>query len=129
MDRATMKHVLLLSGALLLCTSLLLLQPAWSTGRALPEYAAQTGEPCSTCHVSPSGGGPRGPRGLAWVASGKTSTVPDLIQSLELLGVKLSTASSYYLAAGTPVSEAEAPRTSSVLGPSISRWLSQYDGN
>src|SRR5512143_3307118 len=102
MDRTAMKHILLLSGALLLCTSLLFVAPTWSAGRALPEYAAQTGEPCSTCHVSPSGGGPRGPRGLAWVASGKTSTVPDLLQSLELLGVKLSTASSYYMAAGAP---------------------------
>jgi hypothetical protein len=34
--------------------------------QALPEYSAQVGEPCSSCHISPSGGGPRGPRGQAW---------------------------------------------------------------
>lgn len=124
-----MKHILLLSGALLLCASLLFLAPTWSTSSALPEHAAQTGEPCSTCHVSPSGGGPRGPRGLAWVASGKKSTVPDLMQSLELLGVNLSTASSYYVAAGGPAPDVEPLNVTSVQGPSIFRWLSQYDGN
>ncbi len=63
----------------------------WPLGNvlALPEYSAQTGEPCATCHVSPSGGGPRAPRGQAWIADGKPSTVPDLLLALELLGVDL----------------------------------------
>jgi hypothetical protein len=45
---------------------------------ALPEYSVQTGEPCASCHVSPSGGGVRTPRGQAWVAEERPSTVPDL---------------------------------------------------
>ena len=64
---------------------------AWSASdvSALPEYSAQTGEPCATCHISPSGGGPRSPRGQAWIADEKPGTVPDLLSSLELLGVSL----------------------------------------
>ncbi|MEK6256855.1 MAG: hypothetical protein N2C13_06005, partial [Chloroflexota bacterium] len=36
------------------------------SAHALPEFADRTGEPCSTCHVSPGGGGPRTLRGLLW---------------------------------------------------------------
>lgn len=52
----------------------------WSAipGHALPEYANRTGEPCSTCHVSPGGGGPRTLRGLLWAARGKPDKVPDM---------------------------------------------------
>ena len=57
--------------------------------QALPEYSSQTGEPCATCHVSPSGGGSRTPRGQAWIAAEKPGTVPDLLSSLELLGASL----------------------------------------
>ncbi len=60
------------------------------TSRALPEYSAQTGEPCATCHISPSGGGPRTLRGQAWVGAGKPGAVPDVATSLELLGVHLT---------------------------------------
>ena len=42
---------------------------------ALPEYSEQTGEPCAGCHISPSGGGLRTPRGQAWVASAKPGAV------------------------------------------------------
>jgi mono/diheme cytochrome c family protein len=45
---------------------------------ALPEYAARTGQPCATCHVSPAGGGPRTLRGLLWVAQGRPDEVPPL---------------------------------------------------
>jgi len=48
------------------------------TTRALPDYAARTGEPCATCHINPAGGGPRNQRGLLWVAAGKPDKVPPL---------------------------------------------------
>ncbi len=122
-----MKYFLILFGALLLCVSLLLGTP--SSTKALPEYAAQTGEPCATCHVSPSGGGPRTPRGLAWVALGKTGNVPDLTQSLEILGVKLSVDSAYYTVANSQVQAAEVLNAAPAQGQKLFRWLSQHDGN
>ncbi|RME73719.1 MAG: cytochrome c [Chloroflexi bacterium] len=45
---------------------------------ALPEFAARTGEPCATCHVSPGGGGPRTLRGMLWAARGRPDQVPQL---------------------------------------------------
>ena len=45
---------------------------------ALPEYVNRTGEPCSTCHVNPGGGGPRTLRGLLWAAQGRPEQVPQL---------------------------------------------------
>jgi len=124
-----MKHFLILIGGVLICASLLLLLPPHTTTQALPEYAAQTGEPCSTCHLSPSGGGARGPRGQAWVASSKPGAVPDLMQSLELLGVELSVDPAYFMAADSQVQEAEALNVSPSQGQKLFRWLSQYDGN
>ena len=124
-----MKKFLILLGALLLCTSLLLALGTTSTAQALPEYAAQTGEPCSSCHVSPSGGGPRGPRGQAWVASDKPGAVPDLMASLELLGVEFSVDQTYFTEAASQVQEAEALKVSPLQSQKIFRWLSQYDGN
>jgi len=124
-----MKKILILLGALLLCTSLLLALGTTSTAQALPEYAAQTGEPCSSCHISPSGGGPRGPRGQAWVASDKPGAVPDLMASLELLGVEFSVDQTYFTEAASQVQEAEALKVSPVQSRKIFRWLSQYDGN
>lgn len=58
--------------------------------QALPEYSAQTGETCASCHISPSGGGARTPRGQGWIADGKPGTVPDLLSALDLLGVHLT---------------------------------------
>ena len=124
-----MKKILILLGALLLCTSLLLALGTTSTAQALPEYAAQTGEPCSSCHISPSGGGPRGPRGQAWVASDKPGAVPDLMASLELLGVEFSVDQTYFTEAASQVQEAEALKVSPVQSQKLFRWLSQYDGN
>ena len=63
-----MKQFLILFGSLLLAgASVLALVPSFKPGEALPEYSAQTGEPCATCHVSPSGGGPPRP---AWAGLG-----------------------------------------------------------
>jgi mono/diheme cytochrome c family protein len=56
----------------------LLLFSAFPVAHALPEYATRTGEPCSTCHVNPAGGGPRTVRGNLWVAAGKPDKVPPL---------------------------------------------------
>ncbi len=73
---------------ILVVAAVIVLLPA-KEAQALPEYAAQTGETCAACHISPSGGGARTPRGQGWIAAEKPGTVPDLLTSLELLGVKL----------------------------------------
>ena len=85
-----MKRVLFL-GCLFVILAVFLAFLTWPTDevQALPEYSAQTGEPCATCHISPSGGGPRTPRGQAWIADEKPGTVPNLLSALELLGVNL----------------------------------------
>ena len=124
-----MQRFLIFFGSLLLISALFLALIPNSSANALPEYASQTGEPCASCHVSPSGGGPRGPRGQAWVASGKPSTVPDTLQSLELLGVELSVDPAYFTATGLEVQTPEAPETTSGQEQPLYRWLSQYDGN
>jgi hypothetical protein len=128
MDKIAMKHFLFLFCALLLCMTLLVWVPSTTT-QALPEYAAQTGEPCATCHVSPSGGGPRTPRGQAWVAAGKSGNVPDLTQSLEMLGVKLNVDSTYYTVVVSQTQETEVLSTAPAQSRKLFRWLSQYDGN
>ena len=124
-----MKRYLILLGILLLVTALFLALLPVSSADALPEYASQTGEPCASCHVSPSGGGPRGPRGQAWVASGKPGAVPDTLESLELLGVELSVDPAYFTVADLEVQEPEALETTSVQGRPLYRWLNVYDGN
>ena len=55
---------------------------------ALPEFAARTGEPCATCHVSPGGGGPRTLRGMLWAARGRPEQVPRLPNVLIAPGVE-----------------------------------------
>ena len=57
------------------------------SAHALPEFADRTGEPCSTCHVSPGGGGPRTLRGLLWAAKGRPDLVPNLGNILMAPGV------------------------------------------
>jgi hypothetical protein len=37
---------------------------------AKPEFAAQTGKPCSNCHVNPAGGGKLKPAGEKFKANG-----------------------------------------------------------
>lgn len=124
-----MKRFLILFGSLLLIAALSLVLMPNSTAKALPEYSSQTGEPCATCHVSPSGGGPRGPRGQAWVASSKPGAVPDLVQSLELLGVELNVDLANFVATDLPVPEAETLGTATWQGHPLYRWLREYDGN
>jgi len=124
-----MKRFLILLGILILVTTLFLALLPTSSAEALPEYASQTGEPCASCHISPSGGGPRGPRGQAWVASGKPGAVPDTLESLALLGVELSVDPAYFTVTDLEVQEPEALETTSVQGQPLYRWLNAYDGN
>lgn len=56
----------------------LLLFASRSPVHAYPEYTNRTGQQCTTCHVSPAGGGPRTLRGLLWAAAGKPDVVPSL---------------------------------------------------
>lgn len=51
---------------------------AAAPAQALPEYTERTGEPCSTCHINPAGGGPRTLRGLLWVSKGMPDQVPEV---------------------------------------------------
>jgi mono/diheme cytochrome c family protein len=124
-----MKRFLILLGLLILVTALFLAFLPASTAQALPEYSAQTGEPCFSCHISPSGGGPRGPRGQAWVASSKPGAVPDTLEALELLGVKLTVDPAYFTVTDLEVQEPNAPEVPSGQGQPLYRWLSGYDGN
>lgn len=100
-----------------------------ATVRALPEYSAQVGEPCATCHVSPSGGGPRGPRGTAWVASSKPGAVPDLLQALEILGVRLTVDPLEYRAVTQEIDPAAAPEKTSIPSAELLEYLRDYEGN
>jgi len=129
MQENEMKRFLVLIGSSLIIMALLLAVFTNRSVNALPEYSTQTGEPCATCHVSPSGGGPRGPRGQAWVASSKPGEVPDLVQSLELLGVELTVDEAYFVATGETVPQAETLHTTSWQGDPLFRWLSEFDGN
>jgi hypothetical protein len=124
-----MKRFLILFGSLFLVTALFLALIPASTAGALPEYSAQTGEPCATCHVSPSGGGPRGPRGQAWVASRKPGAVPDTLAALELLGVELTVDPAYFTVTALEVQEPEALEKPTGQGQPLYRWLGEYDGN
>lgn len=117
--------------ALLICLLVLvaaaLLHP--STAQSLPEYSAQTGEPCATCHLSPSGGGPRGPRGQAWVGSGKPGVVPALAEALELLGIHLEVDEREYQASGEPVPQAQPVQVDPAEAQDMHDHLSSFDGN
>ena len=124
-----MKRFLILLSVLILVTMLFLALLSVPSAGALPEYSAQTGEPCASCHISPSGGGPRGPRGQAWVASDKPGAVPDTLEALELLGVELSVDPTYFKVTDLEIQEPEALETTSVQGQPLYRWLNDYDGN
>lgn len=124
-----MKRLLILLGMFFLITAFFLaLLPVLPAG-ALPEYASQTGEPCASCHISPSGGGPRGPRGQAWVASEKPGYVPDTLESLDILGVELDVDPTYFTVTELEIEEPEALETTTVKGLPLYRWLNNYDGN
>jgi hypothetical protein len=97
--------------------------------QALPEYSTQTGEPCATCHISPSGGGLRTPRGQAWVGAGKPGAVPDLTESLELLGVRLEVDESAYVTVPESIPAAEPLRLKAGQAKAVHDWLKDYEGN
>jgi len=97
--------------------------------KALPEYSAQTGEPCATCHLSPSGGGPRGPRGQAWVGGGKPGAVPSLADSLEILGIELEVDPQDYMAGSLPVQPPQPLQLEAEQGRHLHGWLKDYNGN
>lgn len=124
-----MRKVLIITGTFVIGLALVLALVVPQPVQALPEYSAQTGEPCATCHISPSGGGPRGPRGQAWVGSGKPGAVPDLLQALDILGVKLEKDPSYF----TTVLQPPAPPAPLEFSPAEKQdlfdWLNTYDGN
>ena len=122
-----MKRLLLFST--LLITIILGLTLTSRPTQALPEYATQTGEPCATCHLSPSGGGLRTPRGQAWVGAGKPGTVPGLTEALELLGVHLEVDQSAYLAPTGPIPPAEPLRLKAGQAKALHDWLKDYEGN
>lgn len=102
---------------------------ATSTTQALPEYAAQTGEPCASCHISPSGGGARTPRGQAWVGAGKPGQVPALVEALEILGVKLSVDPADFKAATTTITPALPLQLKPVEAQQLQARLRSYAGN
>lgn len=123
--------ILTVSLAALLLTLALPGHPA----QALPEYSSQTGEPCATCHVSPSGGGVRTPRGQAWVAQSKPGEVPDLVAALDALGVSLDVNEADFVRLPgdiqPPAALSGVPAAEAVPGISrdIQRWIADFNGN
>jgi len=115
----------LIAGAVLAALMVL----ATSTMQALPEYAAQTGEPCASCHISPSGGGARTPRGQAWVGAGKPGQVPALIEALEILGVKLTVNPADFKASTNTLTPAMPLQLKPVEAQKLWARLRNYDGN
>ena len=118
-------------GWLCIVLAVLLAFLVWPVGavKALPEYSAQTGEPCATCHVSPSGGGSRAPRGQAWIAAGKPGTVPDLLSSLALLGVDLDVDPADFTEVPAEIPPAQPLQIKPGQAESLYRHLSSYPGN
>jgi hypothetical protein len=111
---------------ILVIVSLFVLTP---TVNAMPEYATRTGEPCNTCHTSAAGGGLRTPRGQAWVAQTKPSTVPSLDESLKILGVNITTNSADYLAPTTAPAAPAPLATRYDKKMQLLERLLEYDGN
>ena len=97
--------------------------------QALPEYSAQTGEPCATCHISPSGGGVRTPRGQAWVGEGKPGAVPGLSAALEALGVRLSVDETDFTVVPAEFAPAEPLAPAPAPAQNFHLWVSARDGN
>lgn len=97
--------------------------------QALPEYAAQTGEPCASCHISPSGGGARTPRGQAWVGAGKPGQVPALVEALEILGVKLTINPADFKASADTIAPPQPLQLKPTEAQKLLAKLRSYDGN
>ena len=119
----------LLGAIILLLAVLYMVGPAARTTYALPEYSATVGEPCATCHISPSGGGNRTPRGQAWVGSNKPGEVPDLVQALEILGVHLEVDPSMFTTVPETIQPAEPLKLKSGAAGTLNQWLRNYPGN
>jgi hypothetical protein len=99
---------------------------------ALPEYAVLTGEPCASCHASPSGGGLRTPRGQAWVAAARPGLVPNLASALALLGVRLPVDLAAYTTVPASVPPAAPPSAESAhpsQAAALESWLCEFGGN
>ena len=107
---------------------ILMIRPG-SAVQALPEYSAQTGETCATCHISPSGGGARTPRGQAWIADDKPGTVLDLLSALELLGVNLDVDPADYSDVPDEISPAQPLSVEPGQVEALHQHLSEYPGN
>ena len=121
---------------LVLVAALALVLVASQPAGALPEYSEQTGEPCAGCHISPSGGGLRTPRGQAWVGSGRPGVVPNLTDSLALLGVRLTVDEADFVALSDevrlPPEAPEVPSEPAVIpaqAEELRSWLRTYAGN
>ncbi len=117
-----------LVGLLVIISVVLLLFASQPTG-ALPEYSTQTGEPCASCHISPSGGGLRTPRGQAWVGSGRPGSVPSLTEALALLGVRLTVNEADFVALPAVVIPPALPQAQTVEAGRVRAWLRMYEGN
>jgi hypothetical protein len=116
---------LLVYGSMLVLVLLIFATPA----RAMPDYATRLGEPCATCHISPSGGGLRTVRGQAWVAEQKPSAVPATADALAILGIRMPADMSIYTTTASPVpTPATVTRGPSRYAPLIQRLL-EYEGN
>lgn len=130
-----MKPASILVFSVLLVALLLALALPGRPAQALPEYSSQTGEPCATCHASPSGGGVRTPRGQAWVAQSKPGEVPDLVAALDALGVSLDVNEADYvlvpetIAPPAPLPVPPAPEQSSSISHAVQRWIADFNGN
>ncbi|MCX6030926.1 MAG: hypothetical protein NT169_16720 [Chloroflexi bacterium] len=122
-----MKRLLLVS--LLLVMAAVLVLAAVRPSQALPEYSAQTGEPCATCHISPSGGGLRTPRGQGWIGSGRPGAVPVLADALALLGVRLKVNEQDFVATPGAVKAAEPLKVETNQTKQINTVLKNYEGN
>ena len=121
-----MKRFGVIMALIIVCLALL---AGFTTSQALPEYSAQTGEPCATCHLSPSGGGSRTVRGQAWVGSGKPGVVPLVEDALELLGINLSVDPDDFLSSGQVPEPPQPLVISAGDAMDTHQWLLQYEGN
>ena len=124
-----MKPAPILIFSLLLVALLLALALPGRLAHALPEYSSQTGEPCATCHASPSGGGVRTPRGQAWVAQSKPGEVPDLVAALDALGVTLEVNEADYTLVPETIAPASPLRAEPGAAQEVQQWVADYMGN
>ena len=114
---------------LILLVVVVMLVASGRPARALPEYSVQTGDPCASCHISPSGGGLRTPRGQAWVGENRPGVVPSLTDSLELLGVHLDLDPAAYLSRSQEIRAPQPLQVRAGQNGTVHAWLKDYEGN